>query len=71
MLSGNICRDISCLVIKIPELNQLGMIMKAPLSEKEEQEISVAFIDDTDFFIAGENVIEKIKEILREYQELF
>ena len=36
-----------------------------------QQEISVVFIDDTDFFAGGENAKRNMEEILKLYVELF
>ena len=49
----------------------MGIIIIAPISNELEQEISVAFVDDTNFFTAGINVKDKIKEILKLYADLF
>ena len=49
MLLDNIYHNTSYLVIKILENKELGIIIVAPLIKKIEQEISVAFIDNTDF----------------------
>ena len=68
---GNICGDISCLVIKIPESKQLDIIIDLPILHKTQQEISVSFVDDTDFFAGGENAKRNIEEILKLYAELF
>ena len=36
VLSGNMCYDTSCLVIKIPENKELSIIIVTPLTEKTE-----------------------------------
>ena len=51
VLSGNIYHNTSCLMIKIPEKKRLGIKIKLPISIKEEQQVSVAFIDNTDFLL--------------------
>ena len=41
------------------------------MNENEEQQVLVAFIDDTDFFSAGLEAMENMEKILKIYAELF
>ena len=41
------------------------------MNGNEEQQVSVAFVDNTDFFIAEVEVIENMIKILKTYAELF
>ena len=41
------------------------------MSGNEEQQASVAFVDDTDFFSVGVEVMENMIKILKTYTELF
>ena len=50
----NICRDTSNLVIKPIEEMQIGIRTKGAISEIVKDETTVAFSDDTDFVIEGE-----------------
>ena len=47
--SVNIYRDTSCLVIKPIEDQNIGIIIKDPISKEAESEIAVTFVDDTNF----------------------
>ena len=47
------CRDISCLIIKQLENDNLGIIFKSNINQIEEQCVSVSFVDDTDFVTEG------------------
>ena len=41
------------------------------MSRKEEQQVSVAFVDNTDFFSVGDKAMEKMTQILQTHAELF
>ena len=66
-VSVNICRDLLCLVIKEIETDNKGVIIIALITKEIEQQIAVAFVDDTDFTSDGENCIEKMQYILDKY----
>ena len=51
----NICRDISYLVIKPIEDQNIGIVIKGPISKEVDCEMAVAFIDNTDFRLEGED----------------
>ena len=53
-LSGDLCQDKSCLIIKVPEKYQLRVLINTQIIKREIQELCVGFINDTDFFISGE-----------------
>ena len=53
--SVNIYKDISYLVIKPIEDQNIGIVMKALISKEVESEIAVAFVNNTDFVSEGED----------------
>ena len=58
--SSNICYNILCLVIKEVEAKELGIVMIALIIDKRIEEVSIAFVDDTDFSTNGEDCQTKI-----------
>ena len=42
-----------------------------PITKTEWSEVAVAFVDDTDFYTAGENIQYKAKQILEQYVYLY
>jgi len=67
---GDICQDISCLIIKEIEKKNLGIIFRSNVSNEMEQCISVSFVNDNDLVIDRENAEEKIQEIIDIYETL-
>ena len=59
VVSGNICQDSSCLILKSIENRKLGVAIKSPFNKEEVQQLAVAFVDDNDFISDGEKVVEK------------
>ena len=53
-ISGNHCRDVSCIIVRSIENKNLGMKIKDPYTYHEELRTSLAFVDDTDFFSNGQ-----------------
>ena len=58
--SSNICRDPLYFSIKQVENKKLGIIIKDPITNHKEQQVSTVFIDDTDFTLEGSNAQVKI-----------
>ena len=54
VVSGNICRDLSCLILKIIENRKLGVAIKSPFTKEEVQQLAIAFVDDNVFISDGE-----------------
>ena len=50
---------------------QIGIRMKGAISETVEDETAVAFVDDTDFVMEGEECQQKMQTILDTYITLF
>jgi len=69
--SGDMCRDISCLIIKQLEKEQLGIIFKSNLTHLKEQCVSVSFVDDTDFVSEGQDHESKMMRIVKSYHQLY
>ena len=53
-LSGDIYRDKSYLIIKVPERHRLRVLIKTQITKKKIQELYIGFIDNTNFFICGD-----------------
>ena len=51
----NIFRDTSCLIIKTIEDQNIGIVIKGPISKEIESETVVTFIDSTDFISEGKD----------------
>jgi len=68
--SGDMCRDISCIIIKVIENKRLGVVFENQATGERIQCVSVAFVDDTDFMTNGENSVEKITKIIQIYEKL-
>ena len=49
------------MIIRDPENKRLGVMVYAPIIQKQQQILSVAFIDNTDFFTEGPMCIEKMQ----------
>ena len=68
--SGDVCRDVSCIIIKVIENKRLGVFFTNKESGEAIQCVSVAFVDDTDFMTNGENALNKMSEIISTYDRL-
>ena len=55
VLSVNIYRDTSCLVFKRIEEENLEIQIIAPITKKEQQQVAVLYIEDTDMVIDRED----------------
>jgi len=65
--SGDFCRDTLGLVIRVPEKQELGIMIRAPILQKQTQELAIRFIDDINFNSNRNNIQEKIQIILNIY----
>jgi len=54
-LSGDLYHNKSCLIVKVPENKQLGVMIEALISKYTQQEIYIEFVDDIGFVSAGSN----------------
>ena len=61
-ISGDSCRDTSCLIIKHDGNNKLGTTITSPCKKIEDQVVSISYVDDTDLMVDGEDDIEKCKK---------
>jgi len=68
---GNMCRDISYLIIKQLENSNLGINFIAPNNKIKEQYVSVSFVDDTDFVTEGVQHENQMKNIITTYNQLY
>lgn len=68
--SGNICQDISCLIIRELEKRILGVKFESVISNKIEQCVAVSFVDDNNLATDGKNVEVIIQEIIDLYEML-
>ena len=50
---------------------KLGVITIAPIIEKEVQRAAIAFIDNASFCTNGENIEEKMQEIMKVHTRLY
>ena len=51
--SGDVCRDTSCLIIKVLEKKGLGMKFGSKLTKEMALIAAIAFVDDTDLIAEG------------------
>jgi hypothetical protein len=69
--SGDVCRDLSCLIIRNIECKQVGMNIQSKLYGDTIQKVAVAFVDDNDMMSDGDDVNQKMKIIVTEYNDLY
>ena len=60
MVSANICRDSTCFIFMAIQNEKIGIIIIAPITKAEKQQIVVAFMDDTDFTTNSTNCKDKM-----------
>ena len=65
------CRDVSCLIIKQIENQNLEIEIKSIILGLIEHSVSVSFVDDTDLFSNGDEVKEKMQSILNIYNKYY
>ena len=54
--SGDVCRDTSCMIIKVLENEKLGIKFKSKMSQLETLTSAIAFVDDEDLVAEGKEV---------------
>ena len=69
--SGDVCCDISCLIMKVIEKENLGMRLKSNITLLEEFITAVLFVNDADMITEGEKAEEKMQMILKIYNRLY
>ena len=65
------CRDKSCLIVTEAKKEELGVQIKSKITEKNIQELVIAFMDDIDFNTAGEDYQTKMRKILDIYYKYY
>ena len=58
------CRDVSCIIIRVIENNLLGVLCINKISKEIIQCAAIAFADDTDFMTDGEEAQSQMQEML-------
>ena len=71
VLSGAICRNISCLVFKLLENMNLGVDFASPVTRCRLIRSIIAFVDDADFFSNGKDVVAKLQQMITYYNKLY
>ena len=69
--SGEVCRDTSCLIIKVLEKRGLGMKFGSKLTKIMVLIAAIAFIDDADLVAEGIDAESKMKIMLKLHDDLF
>jgi len=69
-LSGDICRDISCLIIKQLEVQNLGICFLSLIIAISILYSSVSFVDDTDLAVDRDNAPEEMQLMINLYNTL-
>ena len=64
VLSGNACRNQSCLMFKCVENEELGVTLVTPISKQVMRRTAIAFFDDTVFFSNSEIAEVNMKNYL-------
>ena len=59
---GDVCRDTSCLILKVIEKNNLGMNFESLISNESMQVTAVSYVDDNDLVSDGEIVVDKMNK---------
>ena len=68
--SGDMCRDISCLIIKQLEIQNLGILFLSVITYASILCSSISFVDDTDLVADGINATPKMQQMLNLYNKL-
>jgi len=69
--SGDVCRDTSCLIMRVIEKANLGMKLKSHITSIKELITAVLFVDDTDMIEEGDEAEENMQEMLKIYNRLY
>ena len=64
-------RDISYLIIKKIEKENLGIHFKSIISALQEQSVSVLFVDDTNLITDRKEVEARMQQIINMYNKLY
>lgn len=70
VLSGAICKNVSCIIFKVLENDVLGVNLTSPVTERRVLRTLIAFVDDGDFFSCGQTVVEKLSKLVAKYNKL-
>ena len=70
VLSGAICKNISCLIFKVLEDQYPGIKIASPVTCNKIYRTVIAFVDDADFFIGGPDCVARALKILEKYNSL-
>ena len=66
-ISGNHCRDVSCIIIREIEKQNLGMQVRNNYNRSKHLRTALAFVDDTDFYANGKECEDKLNKIINQY----
>ena len=69
VVSVNMCRYSSCIILRDIEKNNLGFFITSPLTEEIVRQLEISFVDDNNF-ASDENHAEKIVKILKRHTQL-
>ena len=69
-MSGATCRATSCLIFKKLEDQNLGIVVKIPISHQDVVRSAISFVDETDFYTNGRNFMEKMQEVMNAHTGL-
>ena len=67
---GDICRDTSCLMIRDLERRKFGIQMKSKVTSKQVLISAIAFVDDTDLLVEGDDGENTMNQMLGKHDEL-
>ena len=70
ILSGSICKNITCLIFKFLENNLLGFKYMSPVIRVKFMRTVIAFVDDADFYIGGENTLKRERLLIFKYNKM-
>ena len=71
VLSVNICRYSSFIMLKDSEKEELGVCIKSPFTTEQVKQLAVAFFDDNYFTSDVKKVIDKMTKILNKHTRLY
>jgi len=67
--SGDMCRDISCIIIRQLEVQNLGVCFLSLVTLMTVLCASVSFVDDTDLAAQGEHIVCDMQNMLNTYNK--
>ena len=68
--SGDMCRDVSCLIMRQIEKQLIGIFFVDKITGEEVQIVAVAFVDDADLMTEGSEAFKLMQEILNMHNRL-